>query len=198
MLKKTKKNELRLRRHQRVRNTVSGTPDCPRLNVFRSNANIYAQVIDDTTGKTLVSSSSLVLKLENGGNIEAAKAVGKVIPELNGRLNGNAIRVPVTDGSICDCTLLLKKPATVEEINAAEKEAAEGELKGVLGYNEDQIVSSDILGRTEGSIFDATLTRLIPAGDYTFVKVASWYDNEYSFTCQMRRLAKLYGEILSK
>ena len=128
----------------------------------------------------------------------AAKAVGKVIPELNGRLNGNAIRVPVTDGSICDCTLLLKKPATVEEINAAEKEAAEGELKGVLGYNEDQIVSSDILGRTEGSIFDATLTRLIPAGDYTFVKVASWYDNEYSFTCQMRRLAKLYGEILSK
>ena len=128
----------------------------------------------------------------------AAKAVGKVIPELNGRLNGNAIRVPVTDGSICDCTLLLKKPATVEEINAAEKEAAEGELKGVLGYNEDQIVSSDILGRTEGSIFDATLTRLIPAGDYTFVKVASWYDIEYSFTCQMRRLAKLYGEILSK
>ena len=81
MLKKTKKNELRLRRHQRVRNTVSGTPDCPRLNVFRSNANIYAQVIDDTTGKTLVSSSSLVLKLENGGNIEAAKAVGKDVPE---------------------------------------------------------------------------------------------------------------------
>lgn len=81
MLKKTKKNELRLRRHQRVRNTVSGTPDCPRLNVFRSNANIYAQVIDDTTGKTLVSSSSLVLKLENGGIIEAAKAVGKDVAE---------------------------------------------------------------------------------------------------------------------
>lgn len=81
MLKKTKKNELRLRRHQRVRNTVSGTPDCPRLNVFRSNANIYAQVIDDTMGKTLVSSSSLVLKLENGGNIEAAKAVGKDVAE---------------------------------------------------------------------------------------------------------------------
>lgn len=81
MLNKTKKNELRLRRHQRVRKTVSGTPDCPRLNVFRSNANIYAQVIDDTTGKTLVSSSSLVLKLENGGNIEAAKAVGKDVAE---------------------------------------------------------------------------------------------------------------------
>ena len=81
MLKKTKKNELRLRRHQRVRNTVSGTPDCPRLNVFRSNANIYAQVIDDTTGKTLVSSSSLVLKLANGGNLEAAKAVGTDVAE---------------------------------------------------------------------------------------------------------------------
>lgn len=128
----------------------------------------------------------------------AAKAVGKVIPELNGRLNGNAIRVPVTDGSICDCTLLLKKEATVEEINDAMKKASEGELKGVLGYSTNEIVSSDILGRTEGSIFDSTLTMLIPAGDVTFVKVASWYDNEYSFTCQMMRLAKLYGEILTK
>ncbi|MFA6624457.1 MAG: type I glyceraldehyde-3-phosphate dehydrogenase [Bacilli bacterium] len=128
----------------------------------------------------------------------AAKAVGKVIPELNGVLNGNAIRVPVTDGSICDCTLLLKKPATAEEINAAMKKAAEGELKGILAYNEDEIVSSDILGRTEGSIFDATLTMIIPAGDVNFVKVASWYDNEYSFTCQMMRLAKLYGEVLNK
>ena len=126
----------------------------------------------------------------------AAKAVGKVIPELNGKLNGNAIRVPVTDGSICDCTLLLKKEATVEEINAALKKASEGELKGVLAYNDEEIVSSDILGRTEGSIFDATLTMLIPAEDKVFVKVASWYDNEYSFTCQMMRLAQHYGEVL--
>lgn len=128
----------------------------------------------------------------------AAKAVGKVIPELNGKLNGNAIRVPVTDGSICDCTLLLKKPATVEEINAALKAASEGELKGVLGYTDEEIVSSDILGRTEGSIFDATLTMVIRADGVTFVKVAAWYDNEYSFTCQMMRLAKLYGEVLTK
>lgn len=77
MLKKTKKNEERLRRHARVRRVVSGTPDCPRLNVFRSNKQIYAQIIDDTTGKTLLSSSSLILKLENGGNIEAAKKVGE-------------------------------------------------------------------------------------------------------------------------
>lgn len=77
MLKIVNKNEERMRRHARVRKVVSGTPDCPRLNVFRSNKQIYAQVIDDTTGKTLVSSSSLVLKLENGGNVEAAKKVGE-------------------------------------------------------------------------------------------------------------------------
>jgi large subunit ribosomal protein L18 len=79
MLKLGKKNEERVRRHKRVRTVVSGTPDCPRLNVFRSNANIYAQVIDDTTGKTLCSASSLDLKLENGGNAEAAKKVGEAI-----------------------------------------------------------------------------------------------------------------------
>ena len=79
MLKRTKKNEERLRRHARVRRVVSGTPESPRLNVFRSNKQIYAQIIDDTTGKTLLSSSSLVLKLENGGNIEAAQKVGEDI-----------------------------------------------------------------------------------------------------------------------
>ncbi|MCI7068826.1 MAG: type I glyceraldehyde-3-phosphate dehydrogenase [Mollicutes bacterium] len=128
----------------------------------------------------------------------AAKAIGKVIPELNGRLNGNAIRVPVTDGSLCDCTVELKdQNVTVEQINAAMKEAAEGELKGILGYNEDEIVSSDILGNTYGSIFDATLTMIVetPEGK-KFVKVVAWYDNEYSFTSQYVRLAGLYGHIL--
>jgi large subunit ribosomal protein L18 len=79
MLNLQKKNEERVRRHKRVRNVVNGTPDCPRLNVFRSNANIFAQVIDDTTGKTLCAASSVELKLENGGNIEAAKKVGEAI-----------------------------------------------------------------------------------------------------------------------
>lgn len=79
MLKLQKKNEERIRRHKRVRTVVKGTPDCPRLNVYRSNANIYAQVIDDTQGKTLVSASSLELKLENGGNVEAAKQVGEAV-----------------------------------------------------------------------------------------------------------------------
>lgn len=81
MLKLTNKNEERIRRHKRVRKIVSGTFDCPRLNVFRSNSHIYAQVIDDTTGKTLCAASSLELKLENGSNIEAAKKVGAAIAE---------------------------------------------------------------------------------------------------------------------
>ncbi len=128
----------------------------------------------------------------------AAKAIGKVIPELNGCLNGNAIRVPVQDGSLCDCTIELKdENVTVEAINAAMKEAAAGELKGILGYNEDEIVSSDILGNTYGSIFDATMTMIVETPDHKkFVKVVAWYDNEYSFTSQYVRLAGLYGKIL--
>ena len=92
MLKNVKKNEERIRRHKRVRKIVSGTPDCPRLNVFRSNANIYAQVIDDTAGKTLCSASSLELKLENGGNSEAAKKVGAAIAEKCKALNIESVR----------------------------------------------------------------------------------------------------------
>ena len=92
MLKKTRKNEERLRRHKRVRRVVSGTPDCPRLNVFRSNKQIYAQVIDHTTGRTLAASSSVVLKLENGGNVEAAKKVGADIAEKCKALNIESVR----------------------------------------------------------------------------------------------------------
>lgn len=92
MLNKTKKNEERIRRHKRVRRVVSGTPDCPRLNVYRSNTNIYAQVIDDTEGKTLCAASSLDLKLENGGNVEAAKKVGEAIAEKCKSMNIESVR----------------------------------------------------------------------------------------------------------
>jgi large subunit ribosomal protein L18 len=92
MLKKTRKNEERQRRHKRVRRVVSGTPDCPRLNVFRSNKQIYAQIIDDTTGKTLAASSSVVLKLENGGNIDAAKKVGADIADKCKALKIESVR----------------------------------------------------------------------------------------------------------
>ena len=127
----------------------------------------------------------------------AAKAIYLVIPELKGRLQGGAIRVPVLDGSLVDLSLTLGKEVTAEEINAAMKEAAEGSLKGVLDYTEDPIVSRDIIGATAGSIFDATGTKVFtnPEGKQ-YVKVISWYDNEYSYTCQYVRLAKHYAHIL--
>lgn len=129
----------------------------------------------------------------------AAKAINLVIPSLKGRLQGGAIRVPVLDGSLVDLSLKLNKKVTAEEMNAAMKEASEGALKGVLGYTEDQIVSSDIIGITCGSLFDATQTMIYdnPEGEQ-FVKIVAWYDNEYSYTCQMMRLAKLYAEVLAK
>jgi glyceraldehyde 3-phosphate dehydrogenase len=127
----------------------------------------------------------------------AAKAINLVIPELKGRLMGGAVRVPVTDGSLVDLSLLLNKDVTADEVNAAMKKASEGALKGVLGYNEDQIVSSDILGNTNGSIFDSTQTMIYKDPEGTqYVKVVSWYDNEYSFTCQYIRLARAYAKIL--
>ena len=109
----------------------------------------------------------------------AAKAVGKVIPELNGKLTGMSMRVPTLDVSVVDLTVNLAKPATYDEICAAMKEAAEGELKGILGYTEDAVVSSDFLGDARTSIFDAKAgIQLTP----TFVKVVSWYDNEIGYS----------------
>lgn len=130
----------------------------------------------------------------------AAKAIDKVIPSLHGRLDGGAIRVPVLDGSLVDVTLKLKKEAKdASEINSLMKKASEGELKGVLGYSDEALVSRDILGRTEGSIFNSDQTKVLKSSDGTqLVKVFSWYDNEYSYTCQYVRLAKLFGELLSK
>ncbi len=127
----------------------------------------------------------------------AAKALHLVIPSLKGKLQGGAIRVPVTDGSLVDMTLTLKKEVTAEEINASMKEASETYLKGVLGYTSDPIVSSDILGRTEGGIFDDTQTKILTTPDgKQFVKVVCWYDNEYSYTCQYIRLAKKFAKVL--
>ena len=109
----------------------------------------------------------------------AAKAVGKVIPELNGKLTGMSMRVPTLDVSVVDLTVNLAKPATYAEICAAMKEASEGELKGILGYTEDAVVSSDFLGDVRTSIFDAKAG--IALTD-TFVKVVSWYDNEIGYS----------------
>lgn len=112
----------------------------------------------------------------------AAKAVGKVIPELNGKLTGMSLRVPTTDVSVVDLTVNLKKEATYEEICAAVKKASEGPLKGVLGYTEDAVVSSDFLTTSLSSVFDAKAGILLTP---TFVKLISWYDNEYGYSTRV-------------
>ncbi|MGI6524118.1 MAG: type I glyceraldehyde-3-phosphate dehydrogenase [Bdellovibrionota bacterium] len=109
----------------------------------------------------------------------AAKAVGKVIPELNGKLTGMSLRVPTLDVSVVDLTCRLAKPATYDEIKAAMKEASEGSLKGILGYTEDAVVSSDFIGDPRTSIFDAGAG--IQLSD-TFVKLVAWYDNEWGYS----------------
>jgi len=116
----------------------------------------------------------------------AAAAVGKVLPSLNGKLDGFALRVPVITGSLVDLTCVLEKKVTKEEINAAFKAAA----NETLGYNEEQIVSTDIIGMKFGSLFDATLTKVMDVeGGKQQVKIISWYDNEMSYTSQLVRLA---------
>ena len=109
----------------------------------------------------------------------AAKAVGKVIPELNGKLTGMAFRVPTLDVSVVDLTCKLAKETTYDEIKAVMKKAAEGELKGILKYTEDAVVSSDFIGETCTSIFDASAGIMLTP---TFVKLVSWYDNEMGYS----------------
>jgi len=112
----------------------------------------------------------------------AAKAIGKVIPELDGKIDGMAFRVPVPDGSIVDLVAELKNPATKDAIDAAFKEAAEGALKGYLGYNDDPLVSADVIGQTYSSIYDAPLTTLVSEKT---VKVSGWYDNEFGYSTRV-------------
>jgi glyceraldehyde 3-phosphate dehydrogenase len=117
----------------------------------------------------------------------AAKAVGIVLPELNGKLTGMAFRIPSVDVSVVDLTCELNNPASYEEICSAVKEASEGSMKGTLQYTEDKVVSSDFRGISASSIFDAGAGIAL---DDTFVKLVAWYDNEYGYTCNMLRLAE--------
>jgi glyceraldehyde 3-phosphate dehydrogenase len=121
----------------------------------------------------------------------AAKAIGLVLPELKGKLDGFALRVPVPTGSVTDLTLVSEKKVTIDEIKAAYKEAAAGPLKGILLYTEDEIVSSDIVTDPHSSIFDAGLVRVI---DNT-VKLSSWYDNEWGYS---NRLVELTAMVAAK
>ena len=119
----------------------------------------------------------------------AAKAIGLVIPELNGKLDGSAQRVPVATGSLTELVSILERPVTKEEINAAMKAAASESY----GYPEAQIVSSDVVGIEYGSLFDATQTRVMTVGDKQLVKTVAWYDNEMSYTCQLVRTLEYFA-----
>jgi len=121
----------------------------------------------------------------------AAKAVGKVIPELDGRLNGFALRVPVVDGSVVDLTVTVSRDVTAEEVNAAMKAAADGPMQGILEYSEDAIVSSDIIGNPASSVFDAPLTMVMEG---RMVKVVSWYDNEAGYSTRCVELVRLMAQ----
>lgn len=122
----------------------------------------------------------------------AAKALGDVIPEMIGKLDGYAVRVPTPDVSMVDLTIVLEKKATKEEINAAMKKASEGQLKGFLGYTEEELVSMDFMGATESSFFDSKLTNVIG----NTAKIVSWYDNEVGFSNRVIDLANYIGQKL--
>jgi len=124
----------------------------------------------------------------------AAKAIGLVLPELNGKLDGVAQRVPVITGSITELTTILNKKVTVDEINAAMKAASNESF----GYNEDEIVSSDVIGINFGSLFDATQTKVLTVGENQLVKTVSWYDNEMSYVSQLVRTVHYFGKLIKE
>jgi len=144
------------------------TVDGPSSKDWRGGRGILENIIPSSTG--------------------AAKAVGKVLPDLNGKLTGMAFRVPTSDVSVVDMTVVLNKPATLAEINAAMKKASEGEMKGVLGYTEDAVVSTDFVGCALTSIFDATAGIAL---DGNFVKLVSWYDNEWGYSNKVLEMIRV-------
>lgn len=148
------------------------TVDGPSHKDWRGGRGAYQNIIPSSTG--------------------AAKAVGLVLPELKGKLTGMSFRVPVADVSVVDLTVRLKTPATYEQVKAAMKEASEGELKGILGYTEDEVVSEDFKGDARTSIFDAKAG--ISLNDH-FVKVVSWYDNEWGYSNKLIDMVQEVGKL---
>jgi glyceraldehyde 3-phosphate dehydrogenase len=124
----------------------------------------------------------------------AAKAIGLVLPSLKGKMDGTAQRVPVLTGSLTELTSILNKKVTVDEVNAAMKAASNESF----GYTTDEIVSSDIVGMTYGSLYDATQTRVQTVGDTQLVRTVSWYDNEMSYVSQLVRTVKYFAGLISK
>ncbi len=125
----------------------------------------------------------------------AAKAIGLVLPNLDGKLDGIALRVPVADGSITDLTAELKQEVTLEQVNQAFREAAGGALKGILEYTEDPIVSSDVIDNPHSCIFDAKTTLVLPKGKGPMVKIFGWYDNEWGYSCRTADIVARVGKM---
>ncbi|RYY34969.1 MAG: type I glyceraldehyde-3-phosphate dehydrogenase, partial [Sphingobacteriaceae bacterium] len=148
------------------------TVDGPSAKDWRGGRGAYQNIIPSSTG--------------------AAKAVGLVLPELKGKLTGMSFRVPVADVSVVDLTVRLKTPTTYEQVKAAMKEASEGELKGILGYTEDEVVSEDFKGDARTSIFDAKAGIAL---NENFVKVVSWYDNEWGYSNKLIDLVQEIGKL---
>ncbi|MBO8130240.1 MAG: type I glyceraldehyde-3-phosphate dehydrogenase [Candidatus Marinimicrobia bacterium] len=123
----------------------------------------------------------------------AARAIGKVIPALKGKMDGVAYRVPVPDASVVDLILEVEKSVTIDEINKAMKKASETDLKGILQYTEDPLVSSDIIGNPYSCVFDANLTMVLETG---MVKISGWYDNEYGYSCRVVELTEKLASML--
>jgi glyceraldehyde 3-phosphate dehydrogenase len=147
------------------------TVDGPSSKDWRGGRGILENIIPSSTG--------------------AAKAVGKVLPELNGKLTGMSLRVPSSDVSVVDLTVVLDKPATKDDIKAAMKEASEGELKGILGYTEDSVVSTDFRGCAKTSIFDAEAGISL---DGNFAKVVAWYDNEWGYSNKVLEMIRVIAK----
>jgi glyceraldehyde 3-phosphate dehydrogenase len=150
------------------------TVDGPSMKDWRGGRGILENIIPSSTG--------------------AAKAVGKVLPDLNGKLTGMAFRVPTSDVSVVDLTVELVNPASYDEIKSAVKAASEGVLKGVLGYTEDSVVATDFRGESLTSVFDASAGIAL---DSTFVKLVSWYDNEWGYSNKLVEMIKVVGADLA-
>ncbi len=193
-----------LKPEHRVVSNASCTTNClaPVAKVLNDSFGLVSGVMNTihayTNDQSLVDSPHTDLRRARAAAINviptttgAARAVGKVLPELNGKLDGFALRVPVATGSLVDLSATLQKSVTVSEVNAALKAAAEGPMKGILAYTEEPIVSTDIIGNTASSIVDSLLT-MVMGGN--LVKVVSWYDNEWGYSARVvdlvRRLAQ--------
>ena len=192
-------NENELKKEHKIISMASCTTNClaPVAKVLEDNLGIEKGFMTTahayTNDQRILDLAHKKLRKGRAGAINiipsssgATSAVAEVIPSLKGKMDGLALRVPVACGSIVDFVCVVKKPTTAEEVNAMMKKSADGKMKGILEYNEDEIVSSDVIRNPASSIFDSTLTQV--SGN--LVKVLSWYDNEYGYSCRLADLIK--------